>query len=85
MEGPDQENMDEIEKMMGEDDTEGEETIQVCPVCGSKDLYYEAGGVEGLYHCKYCGYIGSFVVDANKEMARLIRMEYESGATDIQS
>ncbi len=85
MEGPDQENMDEIEKLMGEDDTEGEETIQVCPVCGSTDLYYEAGGVEGLYHCKYCGYIGSFVVDANEEMARLIRKEYESGATDIQS
>ncbi len=85
MEGPDQENLDEIEKLMVQDDKEEGETMQVCPVCGSTDLYYEAGGVEGLYHCKYCGYIGSFVVDANEEMARLIRKEYESGATDIQS
>ncbi|WP_246275888.1 hypothetical protein [Methanolobus zinderi] len=85
MEDPDQETMDEIEKLMGEDDNEAGETMQVCPVCGSTDLYYEAGGVEGLYHCKYCGYIGSFVVDANEEMAKLIRKEYDSGATDIQS
>lgn len=55
-----------------------EETMQVCPVCGSIDLYYEAGGVEGLYHCKNCGYIGSFIVEANEEMARLIREEYEN-------
>ncbi|KXS41815.1 MAG: hypothetical protein AWU59_1915 [Methanolobus sp. T82-4] len=85
MEDPDQENMDEIEKLISEGDSEAGETMQVCPVCGSTDLYYEAGGVEGLYHCKYCGYIGSFVVDANEEMAKLIRKEYESGATDIQS
>jgi uncharacterized Zn finger protein len=55
-----------------------EETVQVCPVCGSIDLYYEAGGVEGMYHCKHCGYIGSFIIEANEEMARLIREEYEN-------
>jgi uncharacterized Zn finger protein len=60
------------------EDDDLEETVQVCPVCGSIDLYYEAGGVEGMYHCKHCGYIGSFIIEANEEMARLIRKEYEN-------
>ena len=59
------------------DEGEEEELIEVCPVCGSSDLYYETGGIEGLYHCKYCGYIGGFVIDANKKMITLIRDEYE--------
>lgn len=59
---------------------EEEKLIEVCPVCGSPDLYYEAGGTEGLYHCKYCGYIGGFVIDANPRMMKLIRDEYESKA-----
>ena len=84
MEGPDLENMDEVEKLIAEEDDDSEETTQVCPVCGSVDLYYEAGGVEGLYHCKYCGYIGSFVVDANEEMARLIRKEYDRKARNTE-
>lgn len=85
MKGPDLENMDEIEKLIAEEDEDSEETMEVCPVCGSIDLYYEAGGVEGLYHCKHCGYIGSFVVDANEEMARLIRKEYDSKARNLES
>ena len=60
------------------EDDDLEDTVQVCPVCGSIDLYYEAGGVEGLYHCKHCGYIGSFIVEANDEMARMIRKEYDN-------
>ena len=60
------------------EDDDSEETIQVCPVCGSMELYYEAGGVEGLYHYKNYGYIGSFIVEANEEMARLIREEYDN-------
>jgi hypothetical protein len=75
----DLEDMDEMELLVAEND-DSEETMQVCPTCGSPDLYYEAGGVEGLYHCKYCSYIGSFVIDANEEMARLIRKEYDSEA-----
>ncbi|MDG6243607.1 MAG: hypothetical protein QCH31_04340 [Methanolobus sp.] len=59
------------------DEDETEELIEVCPVCGSPDLYYEAGGIEGLYHCKDCGYIGSFVIEANRKMRQLIRDEYE--------
>ncbi|TGC10744.1 hypothetical protein CUN85_03590 [Methanolobus halotolerans] len=77
--------MDEIEKMITGENNDPERTRQVCPVCGSTDLYYEAGGVEGLYHCKYCGYIGSFVVDANEAMARLIRKEYDSKARNIEA
>lgn len=70
---------DEIETEDFAEDTEtGEKLLEVCPVCGSQDLYYEAGGVEGMYHCKHCGYIGAFVIDANKEMMELIQKEYES-------
>ncbi|MDW7733435.1 MAG: hypothetical protein SCH66_13540 [Methanolobus sp.] len=85
MEDPDTENMDEIDELIAKDGSGPEGTMQVCPVCGSADLYYEAGGVEGLYHCKYCGYIGSFVVDANEEMARLIRKEYENKARNTET
>ncbi len=58
-------------------DENDDELIEVCPICASKDLYYEAGGIEGLYHCKKCGYIGAFVIDANEKMIELIRDEYE--------
>jgi uncharacterized Zn finger protein len=70
-----EENDDELTVFQEADD---EEMVEVCPVCGSLDLYYEAGGTEGLYHCKYCGYIGGFVIDANKKMIQLIRDEYEN-------
>lgn len=43
-------------------------TVLTCPVCGSADLYYEAGLITGYkYHCKKCGYIGSFVVEKEVE------------------
>jgi hypothetical protein len=61
-----------------------EELIEVCPICGSPELYFEAGGVEGLYHCKRCGYIGAFVIDANKEMMELIQKEYNTSARDAE-
>ncbi|OPY21867.1 MAG: hypothetical protein A4E24_00344 [Methanomethylovorans sp. PtaU1.Bin093] len=61
-----------------------EELIEVCPICGDPELYYEAGGVEGLYHCKHCGYIGAFVIDANKEMMDLIRKEYNTSVRDAE-
>ncbi len=68
----------DVEAVNDPDLDEDEELTEVCPVCGSSDLYYEAGGTEGLYHCKYCGYIGAFVIDANQKMMKLIRDEYES-------
>ena len=78
--------MDEEEAEMEEfmEDMRSEELIQVCPVCGNPELYYEAGGVEGLYHCKNCGYIGAFVIDANKEMIELIQKEYNATARDAE-
>jgi transposase-like protein len=55
-----------------------ERVREVCPVCGSSDLYYEAGGYTGkIYHCKYCDYIGALVVEADEEMAKAIREDYE--------
>lgn len=57
-----------------------EHLIEVCPVCGSSDIYYEAGGYAGkLYHCKRCGYIGALVVEADSAMIEAIRSEYEKG------
>jgi len=54
--------------------------LEVCPICGSSDLYYETGGYTGKrYHCKNCGYIGPLVVEADEEMAKAIREDYEQG------
>jgi RNA polymerase subunit RPABC4/transcription elongation factor Spt4 len=54
---------------------------EVCPVCGSADLYLEAGGYTGkIYHCKNCDYVGALIVEADEEMARAIREDYEQKA-----
>ncbi len=40
----------------------------VCPVCGSKDIYYEAGMIEGQkYRCNSCGYVGSFILEFDED------------------
>jgi uncharacterized Zn finger protein (UPF0148 family) len=55
-----------------------EKIREICPVCGSTDLYYEAGGYTGnVYHCKVCDYIGALVVEADEEMAKAIREDYD--------
>lgn len=54
--------------------------IEVCPVCGSSDIYYEVGGYTGaVYHCKECGYVGAFVIEANEEMIEKIKERYKRG------
>ena len=51
---------------------------EVCPVCGSSELYYETGGYVGkVYHCKDCNYMGPLVVEADGEMVEAIKEEYE--------
>ena len=51
---------------------------EVCPVCGSSDLYLEAGGYTGnLYRCKSCDYMGALIVEADEEMARAIKEDYK--------
>lgn len=53
-------------------------TVEVCPVCGSTDLYLEAGGYTGnVYHCKNCSYMGALIVEADEEMAEAIKEDYE--------
>lgn len=55
-----------------------EKTAEVCPICGNSDLYYELGGYTGkVYHCKSCDYIGSLVVEADQEMIRAIKKDFE--------
>ncbi|WP_240664354.1 hypothetical protein [Methanosarcina sp. MSH10X1] len=40
-------------------------------------MYYEVGGYAGaVYHCKECGYIGAFIIEANEEMIEKIREKY---------
>jgi len=52
--------------------------VEVCPVCGSSELYYEMGGSIGkVYHCKNCNYVGALVVEADEEMIEAIKEEYE--------
>ncbi len=55
-----------------------EKVQEVCPVCGNSELYLEAGGYTGkIYHCKNCDYMGALIVEADGEMARAIREDYE--------
>lgn len=50
----------------------------VCPVCASSEIYYEVGGSTGkIYHCKNCGYVGAFILEANEKMIEAIKEEYE--------
>lgn len=60
-----------------------EKTREVCPVCGSPDLYLETGGYTGkLYRCKNCDYLGALIVEADEEMAKAIREDYEQKGKD---
>lgn len=55
-----------------------EKLVEVCPVCGNSDVYYEAGGYAGVvYHCKECGYVGAFVIEANEELIEKIKEKYK--------
>jgi transposase-like protein len=55
-----------------------EKILEVCPVCGSSELYLEAGGYTGkVYRCKKCDYMGAFIVEADEEMVRAIKEDYE--------
>jgi hypothetical protein len=55
-----------------------EKHFEICPVCGSAELYYEMGGYIGkLYRCKVCDYVGPLVLEADEEMAKAIREDYE--------
>jgi RNA polymerase subunit RPABC4/transcription elongation factor Spt4 len=56
-----------------------ETMLEVCPICGSTDLYYEAGGYTGkIYHCKNCEYVGALVVEADEGMVEAIKDDYGS-------
>jgi predicted RNA-binding Zn-ribbon protein involved in translation (DUF1610 family) len=58
--------------------TKEKKMVEVCPVCGSSELYYEAGSSIGkVYHCKDCNYIGALVIEADEEMIEAIKEEYE--------
>ena len=46
----------------------------ICPQCGSSDMYIESGGIMGgIYHCKKCTYVGTFIIEGDEEMAKDIK------------
>jgi len=54
-----------------------ERMVEVCPVCGSSEIYLETGGYVGkVYHCKDCNYMGALVVEADDEMVEAIKEGY---------
>ncbi len=62
------------------DDDNGEGMHLCCPKCGSSKLYYEAGMKLGpLYHCKRCGYTGTFVIRADKKMRQAMKNGIDHG------
>jgi predicted RNA-binding Zn-ribbon protein involved in translation (DUF1610 family) len=66
------------EKAMSEKKGKEKKMVDVCPVCGSSELYYETGGYVGkVYHCKDCNYVGALVVEADDEMIEAIKEEYK--------
>jgi predicted RNA-binding Zn-ribbon protein involved in translation (DUF1610 family) len=66
------------ERATSEKKEKREKMVEVCPVCGSSELYYEAGSSIGkVYHCKDCNYIGALVIEADEEMIEAIKEEYE--------
>ena len=67
----------DMSEEMDKKDEKKERMVEVCPVCGSSELYYETGGAIGkVYHCKDCGYIGALVVEADEEMVEAIKEGY---------
>ncbi len=70
------------------DDDNGKGMQLCCPKCGSSELYYEAGMKLGpLYHCKRCGYTGTFVIRADEKMRQEMKngidhgVDYPAGTT----
>jgi hypothetical protein len=56
-----------------------EKMLEACPICGSADFYYEAGGYTGkIYHCKNCEYVGALVLEADAVMVKAIKDDYGS-------
>jgi len=50
--------------------------ILVCPVCKSKDVTLDTGGITGKYVCKNCGYIGSVILELTEgEYRELLEAE----------
>ncbi len=45
--------------------------ILFCPDCGSTEIYYEMGGITGIYHCHKCDYIGPLVIEEDFEEGEL--------------
>jgi predicted RNA-binding Zn-ribbon protein involved in translation (DUF1610 family) len=53
-----------LDQKQAKETQEKKVTTFLCPECGSRELYYEAGLISGYkYHCKDCDYIGTFIIE----------------------
>lgn len=58
----------ELEKKMMEMYHNKTGSVLICPDCGSTSITYYMGLKTGLqYQCKDCGYVGSFIIEQDKE------------------
>jgi len=70
MENPDDpEDFNELEmKITRENLKSAEKTTLICPQCHSNNVTYYMGLKLGVqYQCKDCDYIGSFVIECDKD------------------
>ncbi|MDW7774746.1 MAG: hypothetical protein SCH39_00220 [Methanosarcinales archaeon] len=58
----------ELEQKMMEASHNRAASILICPNCGSTSITYYMGLKTGLqYQCKDCGYVGTFIIEQDKE------------------
>jgi transcription initiation factor TFIIIB Brf1 subunit/transcription initiation factor TFIIB len=41
--------------------------VLLCPICNSTEIELDAGGYTGKYYCKKCGYVGSLILEVDRE------------------
>ena len=58
----------ELEKKMEEVSHNRASTVLICPDCGSTNVTYYMGLKTGVqYQCKDCDYVGTFIIEQDKE------------------
>jgi predicted RNA-binding Zn-ribbon protein involved in translation (DUF1610 family) len=64
----DSEDFNELEKAIEEASKKRNQTILVCPQCGSTSVTYYMGMKTGVqYQCKDCDYVGAFIIEKDKD------------------
>jgi hypothetical protein len=59
--------------------------ISIFSLLSAKKLTSQGGYTGKVYHCKNCDYMGALIVEADEEMARAIREDYEQSRQNRRS